>query len=208
MALNTSLPQKVRPKIYVPSDEEIQRLLHYLHGDEMELPVLLAAFGPMRRGEISALDSANISGNIVHVCQNMVLTEDNTWIIRHPKSYAGDRFIYYPDFVAEKWEGKTGLLTNLNPNNITDRFREILEAADLPHFRFHDLRHYAASIMHALNIPDGYIMKRGGWENDNVLKSVYRHAMESKEREMNDKANLHFASLYDMNYDTKTKTPE
>lgn len=101
-ALNTALPKKVRPDIYVPSDAEIRQLLSAVSGTDMELPILLAAFGPMRRGEICALSSEDISGNIVHVCKNMVINGDRKWIIKTPKSYAGDRYIDYPDFVADK----------------------------------------------------------------------------------------------------------
>lgn len=205
-ALNTSLPKKVRPNIYVPSDSDIQRLIDNVKDTDMELPVLLAAFGPMRRGEICALDSKNISGNIVHVCCNMVRTEGDSWIIRQPKSYAGDRYIDYPDFVAKKWGGISGRIVPLTPNNITDRFRRILKAAGLPHFRFHDLRHYSASIQHALGVPDSYIMQRGGWGNDGVLKSVYRHTMEAKTKEMNEVANAHFSELCNTIYNTKEKS--
>lgn len=45
----------------------------------MELPVLLAAFGPMRRGEICAFESSDISGNVVHVNKNMVKEEGGGW---------------------------------------------------------------------------------------------------------------------------------
>lgn len=202
-ALNTSLPEKVRPNIYVPSDSDIQKLIACIKDTDMELPVLLAAFGPMRRGEICALDSKNISGNIVHVCCNMVLTPDKKWIIRQPKTYAGNRYIDYPDFVARKWEGVSGRIVLLNPNNITDQFHRILKKARLPHFRFHDLRHYSASIQHALGIPDSYIMARGGWGDDRVLKSVYRHTMDDKKIEMNQIANSHFTELCNTNYNTK-----
>ena len=87
--LTTVLPKKVRPDLYIPSDDEIQCLIQHVTGTDMELPILLAAFGPMRRGEISALTMDNISGNRVHVCQNMVLNEQRKWIIKQPKSYAG-----------------------------------------------------------------------------------------------------------------------
>ena len=202
-ALNTSLPKKQRVELYIPTDEEVKRLIRASEGTEMELPILLAAFGPMRRGEICALDSTDISGNIVHVSKNMVRTEDNTWIIKSPKSYAGDRYIDFPDFVAEKWRGKTGRIVNLTPNNITDRFRSCLHRAELPHFRFHDLRHYSASIQHALGIPDSYIMQRGGWGNDGTLKAVYRHALADKTKEMDDIANQHFNELCNTKYNTK-----
>lgn len=157
LRLTTVLPKKVRPDLYIPSDSEIQRLMDAVAETEMELPILLAAFGPMRRGEIAALNMDNISGCRVHVCRNMVLNSNREWIIKQPKSYAGDRYIDYPDFVAEKWQGITGNVTELNPNMITARFWHILKNAGLPHFRFHDLRHYSASIQHALGIPDAYL---------------------------------------------------
>lgn len=206
-ALNTALPKKVRPDIYVPTDGEIKLLMEEVSGTEMELPVLLAAFGPMRRGEICALSTDDISGNVVHVCRNMVRTGNKSWIIKQPKSYAGDRYIDYPDFVAEKWKGKEGLVTDLNPNNITDKFRYVLKRAGLPHFRFHDLRHYSASIQHALGIPDSYIMARGGWGNDGVLKAVYRHTMEDRVEQMNSIANDHFSELCNTKCNTNKKEP-
>ncbi len=208
MRLTTVLPKKVRPDLYIPSDGEIQRLMEYVTGTEMELPVLLAAFGPMRRGEIAALTTDNISGNRVHVCRNMVLNSNREWVVKQPKSYAGDRFIDYPDFVAEKWQKLTGNVTELNPNMITSRFWHLLKNAGLPHFRFHDLRHYSASIQHALGIPDAYIMQRGGWQTDGVLKAVYRHTMSDRQEEMNDRANAHFTDLCNTKCNTKRKTLE
>ena len=203
MALNTALPKKKRVKLYIPTDHDVQKLLKYVEGTEMELPVLLAAFGPMRRGEICAVESSDIKGNIVHVCKNLVRKEDGSWIVKEPKSYSGDRYIEYPDFVAEKWKGIDGRLVKLLPHQITNRFGDILERAGISHFRFHDLRHYSASILHALGIPDVYIMQRGGWGNDGTLKAVYRHALSDKMKEANDTANKHFSELYDTKYDTK-----
>lgn len=202
-ALNTSLPKNARKELYIPSEDEIRRLMKVVADTEMELPVLLAAFGPMRRGEISGLRAEDISGNMVHVCRNMVRTEDGKWIEKTPKSYAGDRYIDYPDFVAEKWQGITKHIVKLNPNQITDRFTTVLKNAGLKHFRFHDLRHYSASIQHALGIPDAYIMQRGGWGNDNVLKTVYRHAMTDKVNEMSRVANEHFSELCNTKCNTK-----
>ena len=206
-ALNTALPMKKRIDLYIPTDSEVQRLLAYVTGTDMELPVLLAAFGPMRRGEICALESEDIAGNIVHVSKNMVQNENKDWIIKAPKSYAGDRFIDFPDFVSEKWKGIDGRIVNLNPDMITKRFEHCLKGAGLPHFRFHDLRHYSASIQHALGVPDVYIMQRGGWSNDGVLKTVYRHALSDRAREYSGVANRHFSELCNTKCNTKNKKP-
>ena len=202
-AIKTDLPKKVRPDLYIPSDAEVARLMNITRDTEMELPILLAAFGPMRRGEICAVSADDISGNIIHVHRNMVRTEAGSWILKSPKSYAGDRYIEFPDFVAEKWKARNGRLVNLNPNQITRKFNDLLKRSGMPVFRFHDLRHYSASIQHALGIPDAYIMQRGGWGNDHVLKEVYRHAMKDKAIEMSKIANAHFESLCNTEYNTK-----
>lgn len=207
LIVRTVLPAKVRPELHIPSDEEIKILLNAVKDTELELPVLLAAFGPMRRGEICALRVENIKGNTVHVCENMIRDNNREWIIKSPKSYAGDRYIAYPDFVAEKWKNfNSGRIVLLNPDMITNRFGKILKKYEIPHFRFHDLRHYSASVLHAIGVPDAYIMERGGWGNDSVLKSVYRHTMEEKQKQLSNIANTHFNSLYETVYNTTYNT--
>lgn len=194
-ALHTVLPKKIPPQLHIPTEAEIQRLMAHVAGTKLELPILLAAFGPMRRGEICALRMENIKGRTVHVCENMVLNSDNEWIIKAPKSYSGDRFIEYPQFVAKKWKGRSGRIVDMKPSQISDHFDNVLKKAGLPHFRFHDLRHFSASIQHAMGIPDAYIMQRGGWKNDGVLKQVYRHAMSDQAKQMSDKANEYFENM-------------
>lgn len=204
--LRTDLPNKVRPSIYVPTDKEVEALIKRVSETQMEIPVLLAAFGPMRRSEICALTSEQINGNIVHVEQAMVLNDNHQWVIKKPKSYAGDRYITFPDFVINKIGERKGKIVSLNPAQISDRFPKILKECNLPHFRFHDLRHYSASIQHALGIPDSYIMQRGGWGNDGVLKSVYRHTLQDMEQKMSDKANKHFEDLCNTKCNTKIES--
>lgn len=194
-ALNTDLPKKIRPQINVPTDDEMKILMKEVADTPMEIPVLLAAFGPMRRGEICALTSSDIKDNIIHVSKNMVQDEHKKWVVKSPKSYAGDRMIEFPDFVINKLVDKKGQIVDLSPSQVSDRFVDVLKRAGIPHFRFHDLRHYHASISHALGIPDQYIMARGGWASDTVLKNVYRHTMADKMARMTSKANEHFKSI-------------
>lgn len=131
--LRTDLPNKVRPSIYVPTDKEVEALIKRVSETQMEIPVLLAAFGPMRRSEICALTSEQINGNIVHVEQAMVLNDNHQWVIKKPKSYAGDRYITFPDFVINKIGERKGKIVSLNPAQISDRFPKILKECNLPH---------------------------------------------------------------------------
>lgn len=61
------------------------------------------------------------------------------------------------------------------------RFERALRDSGLPPFRFHDLRHHAASQMHALGIPDRYIEAIGGWKpGSTVLKRVYENVIDEE----------------------------
>lgn len=190
-----TLPEKTRPDIYVPTDAEIKTLLKEVSGTDIEIPILLGAFGPLREGEISALEPEDINGSIVHVHSNKVYVSGTGWILKEtPKSYAGNRLIELPPFLIEKiGDGKP---TDLTPRQIYYRFKKALETAGLPDFRFHDLRHYCASTMHAQGIPDAYIMRRGGWSTDATLKAVYRHTMADQDKIMTEKALNHFQKIF------------
>lgn len=203
MALNTALPQKVPPKLYIPTDADIKILLRHVKDEDMMIAVLLAAFGPLRRSEICGLEDTDFSGNTAHIQRAVVMDENKNWVDKTTKSVAGNRYVPFPDFVMDKIKGRKGRIVRLKPNQVSDRFIDIVASSGLPHFRFHDLRHYCASIQHALGIPDAYIMQRGGWGSDTVLKQVYRHALADRSDEMNDIANGHFSRLCNTKCNTK-----
>lgn len=48
-----------------------------------------------------------------------------------------------------------------------------------------------------MGVPDAYIMERGGWGNDGVLKNIYRHAMEQEESKNNERINGYFSETFD-----------
>ena len=49
--------------------------------------------------------------------------------------------------------------------------------------------------MHAIGVPDQYILQRGGWSGDNVMKTVYRNAIDIETAKQNKKINEHFETL-------------
>lgn len=209
MALNTTLPQKQPKNLYIPTDEDIKTIMDYAKCDEeMTIAILLAAFGPLRRSEICGVEDTDIKSNILHVQRAVVMDENKKWVDKLTKSAAGDRYIPLPDFVIGRIKGRKGRLVHLNPNQISDRFIDIQKRSGLPHFRFHDLRHYCASIQHALGVPDAYIMSRGGWNSDTVLKQIYRHALDDRAIEENNKINAHFSQLCNTKCNTNKKDAE
>ena len=185
--LNTRLPQSRKPDLYVPTEQEVEKLVRSIRGTELEKAVLLAAFGSLRRSECSALMISDIEGDIIHVNKAIVLGADKQWTLKQPKSKAGYRDIKMPGFVIERLKpAPNGRIVNIMPVTITDYFADARRKFNLPHFRFHDLRHYQASILHAMGVPDKYIMERGGWSTDSTLKNIYQHTMSDKRKQVED----------------------
>lgn len=194
--LRTTLPEPKQFEPYVPGEEELKKLFKAIKGTELEIAVLLAALGPMRRGEICALTSEDIKGNQVTVNKNLVQDINRNWIVKTPKTLAGYRTIEYPDFVGGILKKCNGKVIHYNPDSLYSAFARALKQNGIQHFRFHDLRHYSASILHSLGYPDKYIMARGGWKSTTVLDKVYKHALKDKQKMFDEKANLHFESVF------------
>lgn len=160
----------------------------------MEIAVYLAAFGTLRRSEVCALTADDVNGSIISVNKALVDKGANEWVLKTTKTVSSTRLVEMPDFVIKKFPRK-GRLVDLNPDQVTHRFEKALKSLEIPHFRFHDLRHYAASIMHAIGIPDQYIMQRGGWSSDHTLKTIYRGTIEEYTQKYNDMALQHFDKM-------------
>ena len=197
MRLGTTLPKKEKHSIYIPSDEDIKKLVAGVRGKEIEIPILLAAFGSLRRSEIGALESSDFSGNAVTINKALVKDENKKWVVKCPKSEAGYRTVELPTEVMNRIPRDRGgrVVKDLLPSSYLTAYHRELDRLGLPRFRFHDLRHYQASILHALGVPDKYIMRRGGWTTDSTLKNVYQHTMGDKEKEFTNVANSHFSKL-------------
>lgn len=190
-----TLPAKSRTEITVPDDEVVKNVFKAIKGTELEVPVLLAAIGGLRRGEICALTLDDFDGNTVHVNKDMVMGPNREWIIKQrPKTYGSDRYVQLPEAVVALIREK-GYVTKVNPHSLTDIHRRFLQAHGFPAYRFHDYRHYMVSSLHAIMVPDSYIMQRGGWSSDYVMKNVYRHTLADQDRQMVQLANDHFGAM-------------
>lgn len=198
LILRTDLPKKKKPDINIPSEDQLKALLEATKGTELGKAILLAAFGGLRRSEIVALTADDIDrdNRTISVNQAMVLSVEKQWILKQPKTIAGYRKVEIPQFVIDQLP-TNGQLVKLYPSSITDRFHDTVKQLGLPYFRFHDLRHYHASILHAIGVPDKYIMERGGWSTDSTLKNVYQHTMSNIRKKYDGKACKFFAETFE-----------
>ena len=49
--------------------------------------------------------------------------------------------------------------------------------------------------MHAIGVPDQYILERGGWSSDNIMKTVYRNTIDNETVRQTKKINDHFQKM-------------
>lgn len=175
LKINTTLPQKVKNEPYIPTDEDVRKVLECAKGTDYEIPLVLACYG-MRRSEICALEVGDIKDDVVSINKAVVLDENRQWIVKSTKTTSSTRNVVIPGWLADKIREK-GYVYKGHPNGITRFLYNTEKKLGIEKFSMHKLRHYFASRMSAMHIPDEDIMKMGGWQTDSVMKSVYRHAM-------------------------------
>ena len=162
------------------TDEEMRILLKATEGTELGLAIRLAAFIPARRSEICAIcPKTDIEGNFITINKAMVQNPDREWVIKQPKTYSGYRTVEMPPEIIKLIPKNADKAISCHPDILYERFRNKLKELGLS-FRFHDLRHYGATFLHAQGVPDKYIMQRGGWSSVATLQNIYTHCLPEK----------------------------
>lgn len=179
--ISTTLPQKIKSEPYTPSSEDVKRILAEVRETPYEIAITLACYG-MRRSEICALTPNDIDGDMVYINKALVQNEKKEWVVKTTKTTESTRSIIIPAELAGKIR-EQGYVYKGHPGGITKHLEKVEDRLGIPRFPLHKLRHYFASQMSALGVPEADILKMGGWETDHVMKSVYRHSMMEKEEQ-------------------------
>jgi len=179
----------------IPDEATIKELYKAAEGTPLEVPILLASIGAMRRGEIVAATLDDIKDGYIHIHRAAALNDKQEQVIKeYPKTEGSDRYILLPDAVIQKIMDQ-GCVCSVGLTYISTMFPRLLRKVGIEHFRFHDLRHAFVSIAHAAGLPDAYIMERGGWSTTYTMTNVYRHTLTEDRKKQNEKVNNVFADL-------------
>ena len=173
--LKVSLPQSKKFVPHVLTDNEVKLILEKTKGTELGTAIKLAIFIPARRSEICALDPKTdiINGRFININKAVVINKNHEWVISKTKTYESTRIVEMPPEILQEFTHKL----NFTPNALTEMFvKKVVEELGIP-CRFHDLRHYGATFLHAQGVPDKYIMQRGGWSSVSTLQNIYTHTL-------------------------------
>ena len=140
LKLHTTLPQKVKNEPYIPSRDDIRKILDCAQETQFEIPIILACYG-LRRSEICALTPNDIEGDTLNINKAKVQNEDGKWITKTTKTVTSTRKIIIPAELADKIR-KQGYVYRGHPNSITCFLFKTQDALGIPRFSIHKLRHY------------------------------------------------------------------
>ena len=201
-------PRVARKESSTLLPDEAVRLLDAAGGDRFHALYVLALTWGLRQAELLGLRwrDVDLAGAVLAVRQQ-VYRLGGEWVYSEPKTAKGRRTISLSvmavDALREQrrrqaeerlragpsWEDNGLIFPNrrgrpMEKQNLLRRsFGPLLERAGLPHMRFHDLRHTAATLLLSEGVHPKVVQERLGHSSIAVTMDVYSHVMPTLQRD-------------------------
>lgn len=173
------LPQKKKRRPVAPSDAQVVAL-YQAASPNLKKAIALEAFTSMRRSEACALTYGDITDGVAHI-QRAMVRGTHGWVVKQiPKTSDSDRFTRIPQQILDLiGTGEPDeRVVPITPDTVTELFCRLRDSLGMT-VRYHDLRHYYASIAAVLQIPTSYVESFGGWRpGSRVLAGTYQNTIE------------------------------
>jgi integrase len=205
-------PVPQRHEIQTLTSDQVQRLLQAAREHKLEALLTVAVGTGMRRGELLGLHWQDIDFKTrsLYVRRSVNRIGKFGIVESEPKTQRSRRKITLPAFVIDilkqhqehqqemrtkagmQWR-ETGIVFcniyggYLESSNLHDAFKGLLEKAELPNVRFHDLRHSAATILLGMGVHPKIVQELLGHSTISMTMDIYSHVLPSMQQEMMDK---------------------
>lgn len=180
--LKVKLPTKQKNFEYEPSTADIQAILEYAKNSRYYLFLRLAVLG-LRRGEAACITSKDLNkANILTINKDMVLDENNGYVIKNtPKTAASNRRILIPKDVADLIRNQEVVFEG-NLHTVNEYLHKVQDTLEIPRFRLHILRHFAAAFLLKNGFTTKQIEDYMGWEHgSSTMQKVYAYNLDPEE---------------------------
>lgn len=193
-----------RKEVEILSETEINIIKEYLKGTDFELLFLLDLATGLRQGELLALDwkHINLEDNTLKVERSVkeVYVYDNEnakhieTIFQTPKTLNSFRTVPIPSTminILSKIKNKKGLLfsdANGNPlkgKNISAKWTKILKECNIPHKKFHSIRHTYASMLLSKGVDIETVAELMGHSAISITQIYLHSSYTSKNKSVN-----------------------
>jgi integrase len=204
VAVLVEVPRVEKRSATLLNPEEGQRLLAAVAGHRLEALYHVALLMGLREGEVLGLRwiDVDFTAHTLRVEQTVQCLNGKLTLAR-PKTASSRRLLPLPNKIeralarhAERqaeerqrddWQAY-GLVfpsergTPMEPRNLVRHFKSVLERADLPDVRFHDLRHSCATMLIAQGVHARTVMEIMGHSQISVTMNTYGHIMPETQR--------------------------
>ncbi|GHU71859.1 site-specific integrase [Clostridia bacterium] len=184
-SIKVKLPRVDRSEPKIPEIPDVNRIIEAMSDIHTYAAFMLASECGMRRSEIAMLEwrSIDFDNGIIKVTKALVQAIDNSWVTKSTKSRKSTRSIETEFPVLDALKALPNIderiFYPLSPEAIAARIKRVTKSLGMG-FSMHNFRHYHASIMLALGIPDKYAAERLGHGDTRITKDVYQHTMSAK----------------------------
>lgn len=193
------LPRVESKEPIIPNEQQIGQILRIVEGTSIELPVTLAVTLGLRQSEIAGLKWSDYDGALLNIHSAKVPNKDGKLVYKNStKTKASKRKLEVEGILKDRLdraERKNEFISPMLPGSVLKRFYHLCEKNGLPRFTMHAERHAYASEMLAMGVPDKYAMQRMGHSTTNMLKKVYQHLYEDKQKEISKNMSDKYESL-------------
>jgi len=202
-------PRSRKNPIGMCEEDNFFALLEITKGTFDEIAILLAGVCGLRRGEIFGLRRKDVDSDKNTITIEETMTRfSGEWLIKPPKSESGLRKIRVPKFVIDAIDAYIKSLKSVpyrimdghKPDYFSKHFSKLLSNNKLPHIRFHDLRHFNATIMLKYGVSDKVASERLGHSRVQVTREVYQHVLS----DMDNQASNVIEGIFTKKEDKKT----
>lgn len=195
-AQGVAMPKIEKYEARIPTEEEAIAFRQAIKDADRELLYLLAMFLGLRRGEVLGLlrEDIDLKKGELRITGQIQLIRGE--VKRVPtKTQASRRTLPIPDLLVPLMEkalaehpdnpllfpSETG--TPIRPRNLITQFKALLQKAGLPDtIRFHDLRHFAATMMLATGRDLASTQYVLGHTDASITLNFYAHALPNNTR--------------------------
>lgn len=194
------LPRIPKNEKKIPTEEQVGTILRMVEGTSVELPVTIAVTLGLRQSEIAALTWDDYTGTTLKIHSARVPNKDGRYIIKNTtKSEASTREIEVDGLLKmrlDRADRTSKYISPMLPSSVLRKFNKLCDKNGLPRFTMHEQRHGNASMMLAKGVPDKYAMKRLGQSSPNMVKDIYQHLYETKEKEVAETMSATYENIY------------
>lgn len=179
--LQVEMPKRQKTIYNTPDENTLNNIITASKDSDIELPVVLASWLGLRLSEICGLKWNRVYDDYL-IIDNAIVVSNGKANEGVPKTASSIRKVLLPQYIKTLLKNtprKSDYVVTVTYSTIGKHFRKMLKDNNIPHCRFHDLRHANASLMLKV-MPDKYAMERGGWETQSTLQNIYQQTF-SKE---------------------------